>query len=137
MRQLKPFYRRQTRSWYVQIGRRQINNLGRDRKLAWRQDHELMAREQEIEKQAATVAELFDLYLDWCQQRRARGTYEKTRHYLRSFIDSVGKRLSVSLLRPFHITDWLLTHPTWTSTTQHDGVSALSVRSIGASNRAA
>ena len=43
MKQPKPFFRRFTQSWYVQIGNQQIN-LGRDRKLAWEKYHQLMAK---------------------------------------------------------------------------------------------
>jgi hypothetical protein len=46
MRRPKPFFRKQTQTWYVQIGRRQIN-LGRDEKEAFKQYHALMLGSQE------------------------------------------------------------------------------------------
>ena len=79
MRQPAPFFRAQTQSWYVQIGKRQIN-LGRDKEQAWTEYHELMTDRQALALRPATVAELFDLYLDWCQKRRAEGTYDKHQH---------------------------------------------------------
>jgi len=42
MRQPKPFFRKFTKSWYVEIRGRQIN-LGRDKKLAWARYSQLMA----------------------------------------------------------------------------------------------
>ena len=51
MRQPQPFFRTQTQtqtqSWYVQIGRRQIN-LGRDERQAWDEYHQLMTDRQAI-----------------------------------------------------------------------------------------
>lgn len=124
MRQPKPFFRKQTQSWYVQLGRRQIS-LGRDCKQAWQAYHELMAREAAVHEHPVTVAELCELYLEWCQQRRDPGTYEKNRRYVRSFVDEIGRRFPISKLRPFHISDWLSQHPTWTETTQNDAVSCV------------
>ena len=37
-RQPKPFFRKQTQSWYVQLGKRQIP-LGKDEDEAWKQYH--------------------------------------------------------------------------------------------------
>ena len=42
MRQPKPFFRKQTRSWYVQIGKKQVP-LGKDEKAAWDKYHQIMA----------------------------------------------------------------------------------------------
>jgi len=48
MRQPRPFFRKQTKSYYVQIGKKQIN-LGKDEKEAYRRYHELMASPPEPE----------------------------------------------------------------------------------------
>ena len=53
MKQPKPFFRRFTQSWYVQIGNQQIN-LGRDRKLAWEKYHQLMANREAVREQVTT-----------------------------------------------------------------------------------
>lgn len=122
MKQPKPFFRRYTKSWYVQIGKRQIN-LGRDKKLAWEKYHELMAQRESLTGLLTTVAQLFDVYLEWCSTRRSEGTYKNNRLYLRSFIDCVGTRLTISKLRPLHITKWMDTHPDWSDTTRNDAIS--------------
>ncbi|MEZ6063746.1 MAG: site-specific integrase [Planctomycetaceae bacterium] len=122
MKQPKPFFRRFTKSWYVQIGRRQIN-LGRDKKLAWEKYHELMAKQDCVAEQLATVAQLFDTYLEWCLTRRSQGTYRNNRLYLRSFIKCVGTRLAIAKLRPHHVTKWMDDHPDWSDTTRNDAIS--------------
>jgi len=122
MKQPKPFYRRFTKTWYVQIGKRQIN-LGRDKKLAWAKYHELMAQRDSVADQFATVAQLFDVYLEWCLTRRSKGTYGNNRLYLRSFVDCVGTRVVIAKLRPHHVTKWMDAHPSWTDTTRNDAIS--------------
>ena len=122
MKQPKPFFRKFTRTWYVQIGKRQIN-LGKDKKLAWDKYHELMAAKDSVDQQVATVAQLFEVYLEWCQKRRSKGTYENNRRYLRSFIACIGMRLAISKLRPMHITKWMDEYPNWTDTTWNDAIS--------------
>ena len=122
MKQPKPFFRKFTGTWYVQIGKRQIN-LGRDKKTAWDKYHQLMAERDSIPEQLATVAQLFEAYLEWCFSRRSKGTYDNNRRYLRSFIECIGKKLTISKLRPLHITRWMDSHPDWTDTTKNDAIS--------------
>ncbi len=58
MKQPKPFFRRYTRSWYVQIGKRQIGKrqicLGRDKKAAWEKYHQIMASRHDLTSAAVT-----------------------------------------------------------------------------------
>ena len=61
-------------------------------------------------------------YLDWCQKNRKLGTYNNHLLYLKSLIESTGKRLRVGELRKHHITKWLDGKP-WTSTSQNDAIS--------------
>ena len=77
MRQPRPFYRKQTRSFYVQLDDRQIN-LGPDEADAYRRWHLLMAGADEAvitamnqpakpidTPQVATVQQLVKSYLGW------------------------------------------------------------------------
>ena len=48
----KPFFRKQTSSWYVLIDGKQVN-LGKDRKQAFREYHRLMAGRQDITPEVA------------------------------------------------------------------------------------
>lgn len=101
----KPFYRKQTKAWYVQIGKKQ-HNLGKNKKEAWAKYHALMADRQDIEDDT-TVAQLIDRYLEWCKNHRAKRTYDWYAWHLNSLLDSVGCRLKVRDIKPYHATRWL------------------------------
>ncbi len=124
MRQPKPFFRKQTKTWYVQIGKRQIN-LGRNKQEAWDKYHELMSSDVDLNYFESTVAQLLDTYLDWCQKRRSKGTYQNNRRYCASFIDCVGKRLRIRQLKPKHITEWIDLHPNWSGSSTNDAISII------------
>ena len=47
MRQPKPYFRKQKKTWYVQIDGRQLS-LGSDKKKAWQRYHELMANRTDL-----------------------------------------------------------------------------------------
>jgi integrase len=104
MRRPKPFYRRQTASWYVQIGKHQIP-LGRDEKLAWDQYHAIMAGSQEP-RPDGLVSVLVDDFLEWCSKNQAAATYRWYLQYLQSFADHCGK-LRVCDLKAYHVTRWI------------------------------
>jgi integrase len=104
MRRPKPFFRKQTQTWYVQIGRRQIN-LGRDEKEAFKQYHALMLGSQEPSPDMS-LSVLLDEYLEWCSKNRAKRTYEWYRDFLQSFSDHCGK-LRVCDLKAYHVTRWI------------------------------
>lgn len=124
MKQPKPFFRKFTGTWYVQIGKKQVN-LGPDKRAAWAKYHEIMADRKSLSAALVTVSQLFERYLDWCQKRCSRGTYENARLYCRSFIGHVGKKFLISRLKPKHISSWMDAHPSWTSTTQNDAISII------------
>lgn len=105
VRRPEPFFRSQTRSWYVQIDGRQIP-LGRDRKLAWSKYHELMAAKPE-NCPGISVALLLDEFLEYVKKNRAPHTYVWYRHYVRSFVGFIGTTQRVSDLKKLHVTKWL------------------------------
>ena len=104
-RQPKPYLRKQTKSWYCSIAGRQIP-LGRDRRAAYEKFHELMANRDQVRSEAATIYELSQAYLDWCEEHRKPGTYSLHRDHLKSFIGFIGKRLRPSQLRVHHVVKW-------------------------------
>lgn len=122
MKQPKPFFRRYTPSSYLQIGKRQIN-LGGDKKVAWEKYHQIMASRQDLTSAAVTVAQLFEAYLDWVQKRKAPATYLHAKHYLGSFVQSVGTRLALGRLKPTHLTKRIDRHANWSDTTRNDAIS--------------
>ena len=109
MRQPKPFFRKFTKSWYVQIRGKQIN-LGRDKKQAWAKYQQLIASPDELDSHTTTVHRLFDLYLSWVQKNRSAATYDAARRYLSSFARTLPKSLVVSKLEPSYITTWMGDH---------------------------
>ena len=122
-RQSKPFFREQTQSWYCSINGKQFA-LGKNKSEAFEKFYELMGQKAELQSATSTVYDLTQSYLDWCQKNRSQGTYDNRLKYLKSLIDSVGKRLRVGGLRKHHLTKWL-EGKRWGSTTQNDAVSII------------
>lgn len=121
-RQAKPFFRKQTQSWYCSFGGKQVA-LGKDRDEALVKFHSLMADRDSVSSEFVTLYDLTQAYLDWCQINRKSSTYEKHRLYLRSFIEKVGKRLKISQLKQFHLTQWIDSNPNWSSNAANDAIS--------------
>jgi integrase len=106
-RQPKPFFRKQTQSWYLQLGKRQIP-LGKEEDKAWQEYHAIMAGREEPSPSIRVVA-LLDRFLSWVQSNRAPGTYRWYRFYLQSFTGFIGPAIPISDLRPYHVTEWIET----------------------------
>lgn len=121
MRQPKPFFRKFTATWYVQLGRKQIN-LGKDKKAAFRRYHELMADRGTASDQLSKVAEVFEEYLEWLHTHRSEGTYQQAVHYLSLFARHIGPGAKVRELTGMLVTRWIEKQGSWSPTTQHDAV---------------
>lgn len=120
----KPFFRKFTQTWYLQLGGKQIN-LGRDKKAAWDEYHNLMAARRALASVTVTAAQFFEKYLEWVHENRATATYEHATHYLTSFCQFVGKRKQIRHITGDTVSQWLSEHPTWSSTTLSDAVGHL------------
>lgn len=105
MKQPQPFFRKQTQSWYVQLGKRQVP-LGKDEAKAWAEYHKLMAGKRDLSP-SEPVAAVVDEFLEWAQNEREPLTYAYYQRYLASFVAAIGARLPVSDLRPLHVTRWV------------------------------
>lgn len=105
MREPKPFFRRQTGSWYVQVGKKQIP-LGKDREEAFREYHQLLAGHSPLPP-AVPAARVIDEYLMWLSRNREQSTYEWYKRHLESFVTFVGLSLRASDLKPLHVTRWI------------------------------
>jgi integrase len=110
MRVPKPYYRKQTDSYYVQLNGKQIN-LGKDEKQAYEQYHRLMANRHEPEPDIK-VEVLLDRFLDWTKNNKAEATYEWYKGYLQSFKNAIGGTRPVSNLKVHHIQGWIDSYPT-------------------------
>ena len=117
-RQPKPFFRKQTKSWYCSIGGKQIS-LGKDREAAHQKFHELMTDRDSVSGDLVTLYDLSQTYLDWCLGNRKKTTYDKHLLYLKSFIGQVGKRLKIAQLKQFHLTKWRDTNLSWSDNSAH------------------
>jgi integrase len=134
-----PWFWEERNGWYVNI-RGQRQHLGdhpenapppRKQKGKWNAPpqivtkfHELMARPPEAPRPrpapaaGLTVAEVFEKFLDWCHKHRAPRTYADHKDRLQLFLKETpgAADLPASLLRPFHVLEWVDKHPTWGNT---------------------
>ncbi len=106
MRGPKPFFRKQTQTWYVQIGGKQYN-LGPDEESAKQRYHELMLKARGGQLADDAVASVLNRYLAWCEANLAPDTFRKNLLHLRRFGQFVGASLKVSALKPYHVTEWV------------------------------
>lgn len=120
MRVPKPWLRKQTKTWYVQIDGRQVA-LGKDKEAAMRKFHALMAgrRSGEVHR----VDELFDAYLEFVQRNRAPETYQRYRKCLSDFNRSVPNK-RIHDLKPHDVQRWLDTH-SWGPTSQRNAIKTI------------
>lgn len=102
----KPWFRTERQAWFVQIGRRQIN-LGPDKAAALAQYHALMSQPKRPHVAADGVLAVIDAFLDWCHKHRQPATYEWYRFRLQLFVRSIPPELKTSMLRPFHVQQWV------------------------------
>jgi integrase len=105
MRIPKPFYRRQTKTWYVQLGKKQ-HNLGPDQEKAKQKYHVLMTGRQ-VASDSASAATIIGAFLVWSREQSEDSTHEFYSRPLLSFVQSIGTSLCVGALKPFHVTHWL------------------------------
>ena len=122
-RQPKPFFRKQTSSWYVTLAGRQIS-LGRDKDAAFLRYHELMAARGDAAVLYTSVAQLLDAHLTLLEANRLSGTYKKALHYLQSFAEHAG-RVTLQKLAPAHLMTWVEGKSKWSDTTRHDAISTV------------
>jgi len=106
MRKPRPFFRKQTKSWYVQLGKQQVN-LGKDKELAWARYHELMLNHQrDASIQDDTVAALVEAHWQWLKANRAESTARTRKPFLKSFRLWAGEKMRVWQLKPHHVQKW-------------------------------
>lgn len=105
----KPFFREQTKSWYVTLSGKQCP-LGKDEDEAYQKYHRLMAnyvadRPAEVSKEAP-VAVLLNAFLDWTQRKRAPRTYDSYKSFCTSLAKYLPNGMTCSNLKPHHIESW-------------------------------
>jgi hypothetical protein len=121
MRKAKPWFRKSTRSWYVQVDGRQVP-LGRDKQEAQRKYHSLMAGRRNGHS-IGRVDELLDEYLEHVQRNQKPGTYRLYRHYYTSLVASTPNK-RIHDLCPHDVRRWL-DGKDWNATTRKIAVKAI------------
>ena len=124
-RQPRPWFRRQTGWWMVQIdGKQEKLAQGRKNKAqAQKKLHELMLlRAEAPESPDVRVVAVSEAFLDWSHRRQAYDTYRGYRFYVQSFCEKWGQVL-VRDLRPYHVTRWLDGN-VWNNTTRYNAMRA-------------
>jgi integrase len=121
----KPWYR-EGRGWYLEINGKQVK-LGDERDEAFDRYHKLMAGQSPTGTQ---VSDILDSFLDWCLRHRAKRTYDWHKERCDSFwayLKGQGfDHLTVNELRPFHLEEWLKTHPRWSPGMQRGALISVS-----------
>lgn len=128
MRTPKPWYRRQTDTWYVCLRGKQVPLAKgkRSKREADEAFHRLMAGVKlepapltmapSAGRQSLQVVVLLDQFLDWVQQNL--DCYEWHRRFIQEFADACGG-LAVDEIKPIHVTQWLSQKKTWGPTTRN------------------
>lgn len=102
----KPWYRKQTKSWYLELHGKQIN-LGKDKDDAFREYHHIMVAEGHVKPKADPgLATVFDLFLDHAQKHTAPDTFGWYRSFLQGFAKRYP-RMRVGDLKPIVVHAWL------------------------------
>lgn len=120
----KPYYRKQRKTWSVQIGRRQIT-LGPDQKAAFAEYHRLMASEGiGVSPSKLKACELVDLFLEHVKRHKKASTYGWYQVHLQSFSDHAGGAV-VANVKPHHVSGWIDAHPRWGASTRRGAITAI------------
>ena len=127
----EPFWREQTRCYYVQLGKKQLR-LDPDEETAYRLYHELMAKPPEERSLPAApppdellAVEVMDAFLEWARVNRAKRTFEWYRENIQRLVSRIPPTLTVEQLKPYHVTDAMADFPQWGNNTKHDFISAV------------
>ncbi len=125
VRHPEPFWRKQTNCYYVQIGKKQIR-LSTDKTEAYRLYHELMSKPPELAQSFLPpsdqlVVKIVDDFLEWAKCNRAEATYDIYSRLLQKFAEAIPSELTVSDLRPFHVTRVMdANSAVWSDNTKRD-----------------
>ena len=90
MREPQPFFRKQTQSWYLQLGDEWIS-LGKDKAEALEQYHQIMAKRRERPQLGVdTVYGVLNKYLNFSEANRSKRNVRDPELHLKRFIQHVG-----------------------------------------------
>jgi integrase len=114
----KPWQRSDRPGWFATIRGKQMF-LAFEYPEAMREFHRLLAFEEPSKNPSKMSTQLLvDRYLSWAKPRLAVATWDRYRSLLQEWVDAYGRTRAVEL-RPYHVTRWLETHPTWGDSSRH------------------
>ncbi|HEY2828017.1 MAG TPA: hypothetical protein VGJ04_10485, partial [Pirellulales bacterium] len=105
MRMPKPFFRKQTQTWYVEIDGKQ-HNLGPDKDAALKQYGNLIAGRETITDDTPVYTVLL-AFLEWDKEHRAATTHDQYKRHILSFAASIPQGLTVRELKNSHVNRWI------------------------------
>ena len=131
-RPVKPWYRKQNKTWYVELNGKQ-HNLGKDKKQAEKRFHELMVERDKSEAERARTPDSFlaceiaDKFIGWCSNHRAKRTTEDYQEHLESFFKWLpgGKFMGAMELKPYHVIEYMDSHDNWGSSRKRQAAGAV------------
>jgi len=125
----KPWFRKSDKFWYLQLGSEQIK-LSQDADEAQQCYHEIMAGRKAKQPAArpigsGTVWELLDRFMVKAQQSLKPKTARFYCDFLNDFAEHIGPALAVSQIKVFHVTNWIDSHESWSSSTKNGAVGSV------------
>src|SRR4051794_32750760 len=112
MREVKPYYKKSHRCYYVNLNGKPTR-LDPNRDIAWKLYRKLAsaaddepATNEELASPTVKVQTLLIEFLAWVETHREAGTLEHYQKYLAgkgSFADFIGAKFRVIDLKPFHV----------------------------------
>jgi integrase len=86
--------------------------------------HELMSSPDAKPVRSDSVAGILDSFLQWTAENRAEKTMKGYRDFCQSFLDK-HPDLSVQVLKPYHIQEWLTERTSWNQTTKRGAITCM------------
>ncbi|MDB5306069.1 MAG: xerC 1 [Gemmataceae bacterium] len=146
----KPYFKVSRAAWYAEFDRKQYS-LGPNpphrpkpvkKNDVWQAPKEILdafedlkarlrqSDQPQLSAPGQPVVVVFDEFLEWCQKHKSERTYVWYRKHIQSFIKHIhdGKpfrTLTVAELKPIHVERWVDAHPTWGTSHQRGGKTAV------------
>jgi integrase len=122
-------WERKGRGWYVTIGGKQVPLGGTEEEAQKEYLNVLALAQAESLSDQGPLYPLVELFLADAQAKRKPKTYRQYSFFSQSFYnwlkETNRRELRVDQLRPFHIDNWLRSHPTWGPGSQRIGINVI------------
>ncbi|MCE9530572.1 MAG: site-specific integrase [Planctomycetes bacterium] len=141
-RTANPWYWEERQGWYVSIGG-QRHFLGehpsgfpapRKQRGKWNAPAPIVTYFRALMSPTTSVvatvslpiSDVFERFLDWCQNNRSPRTYEWSRDHIQNFINSLpDKKMETDDLKPFHVQQWVDAKVRWGPNQKRGAITAI------------